>query len=151
MAYSSDPAAQAKRGFVPPRSEEEQLMMRRAQDLFSTAEARGVPRHSGFLTAREQDLCLAAMHKCGCKTYAFNGGWPGAERKVLCIVPQDCPWQEEPVQCIELRLSLPAGAAAPEHRDYLGALMGLAIDRSCLGDILPDTRTPGLAYLFCQK
>ena len=38
MAYSSDPAAQAKRGFVPPRSEEEQLMMRRAQDLFSTAE-----------------------------------------------------------------------------------------------------------------
>ena len=89
MAYSSDPTAQAKRGFVPPRSEEEQLMMRRAQDLFSTAEARGVPRHSGFLTAREQDLCLAAMHKCGCKTYAFNGGWPGAERKVLCIVPQD--------------------------------------------------------------
>lgn len=151
MAYSSDPAAQAKRGFVPPRSEEEQLMMRRAQDLFFTAEARGVPRHSGFLTAREQDLCLAAMHKCGCKTYAFNGGWPGAERKVLCIVPQDCPWQEEPVQCVELRLSLPAGAAAPEHRDYLGALMGLAIDRSCLGDILPDTRTPGLAYLFCLE
>ncbi len=152
MAYSSDkPAEKAQRGFVPPQSDEEQFLMRRAQDLFHTADARGVPRHSGFLTGREQDLCRVAMNKCGCRSYEFNGGWPGAERRVLCITPEDCLWSEEPVACVRLMLSLPAGTAAPEHRDYLGALMGLEIDRSCLGDILPDPRTPGLAYLFCLE
>lgn len=151
MAYSSEPGVKPGRGFVPPRNDDEQFLMRRAQDLFYTADARGVPRHSGFLTGREQDLCRAAMHKCGCESYVFDGGWADAERKVLCITPPDCLWNEQPVACVQLCLSLPAGASQPEHRDYLGALMGLEIDRSCLGDILPDPRTPGMAYLFCLE
>lgn len=151
MAYSSEKEPREHRGFVPPQNEDEQFLMRRAQDLFRTACSRAVLRHSGFLTQREQDLCRAAMNKCGCKNYTLDGGWPSAERKVLCITPEDCYWSEQPVQCLQLSLSLPAGAKAPEHRDYLGSLMGLKIERSCLGDILLDTRTPGLAYVFCLE
>lgn len=151
MACSSEPKMIVSRGFVPPRNEEERLLMRHVQDMWNVASARGIPRHTGFLTGREQDLCRAAMNKCGCYDYFFEGGWNEAERRVLVIRPRECPWEEQPVACLMLQLSLPANSAAPEHRDYLGALMGLQIDRGCVGDILPDNQNPGRCYVFAME
>lgn len=41
-----------------------------------------------------------------------------------------------------------SGYTSLSHRDYLGALVGLGIDRSALGDILVDD---GGAYIFCMN
>ena len=68
--------------------------------------------------------------------YAF-GGYPEAERKMLCYLPdyldESSLWEDgSPLIC--LRASFYQGDS-PSHRDFLGALMGCGISRDCVGDI----------------
>ena len=52
------------------------------------------------------------------------------------------------MSCLRITAHLAAGQAAPQHRDLLGAVLGLGIERVCLGDIRPDPDAPGTSYLF---
>ena len=128
MAHSIDPAAGAVRGFVPARNDEERYLMRHIEDLADAAFSRGIARYSAFLSDREQDLARAALGRAGVRDgWRFDGGWPEAERRVL------------------------PGAALPAHKDYLGSLMGLALKREALGDILLPADAPGTAYVFALE
>ena len=71
------------------------------------------------------------------------GGYDEAERRMLVCVPRDLPLNDE--EAAEgllrvLRVRLPAISRELSHRDYLGSLLGLGIDRRLTGDILvrPD-------------
>ena len=45
MAYFSDTQdTPAKRGFVPPQSDDERRLMRRVEELCRVAQSRGIPR-----------------------------------------------------------------------------------------------------------
>lgn len=149
MAYSSDPTGfgTAVRGFLPPQNEEERRFMRRVEELCTLAERRGIPRYTGFLSDREQSLAAAAANRAQVSSIRFWGGFEGAERRVLCIEPEDA-WQEQPVACLHLHAHLAPGAQPPAHRDILGAALGLGLERVCLGDIRPDPDRPGEYYLF---
>ena len=144
MASSSDTRT---RGFVPPQNEDERFLMRRVEELCRTAMQRGIPRATGFLSDREQALAQAALNREGCDFARFQGGWPDAERKVLCIEPPDS-WPEEPVAVLHFTAPQQGGSAVPGHRDYLGAILGLGLDRACLGDILPDPADARSVYAF---
>ena len=96
MAYSSDRPAAAVRGFVPPQNDEERRLMRRVEELCRVAQARGIPRYTGFLSDREQVLAEASCHRAAFAAFRFWGGYPEAERRVLCLEPPQT-WQEEPV------------------------------------------------------
>ena len=146
MAYSSD-AAKPARGFLPPQNDDERRLMRRVEELCTLAEGRGIPRYTGFLSDREQALARAAANRADCRCIRFWGGFDGAERQVLCIEPPDA-WQQDPVACLRITARLAAGQAAPQHRDLLGAVLGLGLERACLGDIRPDPDAPGTSYLF---
>ena len=130
MAFSSE-TRPAVRGFLPPRDDDERLVMRRAQDLLRAAQSRGRVSCSAFLCDREQTLTAAALNREGCDFYSFDGGFAQAERKVLCIRPAGA-LGEPPFCCIRVRCDSPGA----EHRDFLGALLGLSIERASLGDIL---------------
>ena len=118
--------------------------MRRAEDLLDSAQSQWTARYSGFLSDREQDLCAAALSRCGCDWYRFEGGWPDAERRVLALEPQE--GAEGPgIVCLQLECGK---NDAPAHKDYLGSLMGLSIQRTGLGDIVLDPQHPGRAYVF---
>ena len=149
MAYSSDPAETGRtaRGFLPPQNEEERRLMRRVEELCTLAQRRGIPRYTGFLSDREQSLAEAAANRAQVTCIRFWGGFEDAERRVLCIEPEDA-WQEEPVACLRLRAHLAPGAEPPAHREILGAVLGLGLERTCLGDIRPDPDHPGDCYLF---
>ena len=151
MARSTDPAPKAARGFVPARSDDERFLMRHIEDLARTAQTRGIPRYSAFLSDREQDLARAALNRAGLEEdFRFEGGWPEAERRVLCIEPEGS-WSEFPVRCVQLQCRTQAGAALPAHKDYLGSLMGLALRREALGDIVLPADAPGTAYVFALE
>lgn len=143
MASSSD-TPQAARGYIPPQNEEERLLMRRVEEICTLAEARGIPRHTGFLSDREQQLAEAAMHRAGCTCARFWGGYGNAERRLLLAEPPGA-WQEDPIALLRMQA---AGEALPGHRDYLGAVLGLGLDRACLGDLLPDPQNPAVFYAF---
>ena len=146
MARSIDPVVHAVRGFVPARTDEERFLMRHIEDLARTAQSRGIARYSGFLSDREQELARAALGRAGLEDgFRFDGGWPEAERRILCLEPEySCP--ENPICCVQLQCRAQAGAVLPAHKDYLGSLMGLEIRREALGDIVLPPDAPGTAY-----
>ena len=136
MARSIDPAPRAVRGFVPARTDEERFLMRHVEDLARAAEGRGIARYSGFLSDREQDLARAALNRADVpeSDHHFEGGWPGAERKLLCLEPEGC-YPACPLCCVKLTCRTLSGAALPGHKDYLGSLMGLELRREALGAV----------------
>lgn len=148
MARSIEPSIpHAVRGFVPAQNDEERFLMRHIEDLARTASARGVARYSSFLSDREQALAQAALNRSGAESYRFDGGYPQAERKLLCIEPEDS-YGESPLRCVRLQCRMLPGTVPPVHKDYLGSLMGLEIRREALGDIVLPADRPGTAYVF---
>ena len=87
MARSIDTQQSAVRGFVPAQNDEERFLMRHVEDLARAAFGRGIARYSAFLSDREQQLAQAALNRAGApeESCRFEGGWPGAERRVLCL------------------------------------------------------------------
>ena len=116
--------------------------MRRVEELCRVAQARGIPRYTGFLSDREQVLAEASCHRAAFAAFRFWGGYPEAERRVLCLEPPQT-WQEEPVVFLKMTAQ---GDDLPGHRDYLGAILGLGLDRACVGDILQDPQNAGVFY-----
>ena len=133
MAYSSDPIAQ--RGFVPPQNDQERLVMRRVQDLCGIAMRKGIARYSSFLSDREQTLAQAALNRESCEEYSFDGGYPFAERKILCIEPVgSCGTL--PIACVQVECfraqdvpahMLPAPASLQGGEDHLGVGLGTTL------------------------
>lgn len=151
MARSIDPQPKAVRGFIPARTDEERFLMRHIEDLAHTAFSRGIARYSAFLSDREQDLARAALGRADVEDgFRFEGGWPDAERKVLCLEPEGS-YGEAPICCVQLQCRALPGAALPAHKDYLGSLMGLALKREALGDIVLPEDQPGTAYVFALE
>ena len=139
-----------QRGFLPPQNDAERTLIRHAEDLARVAQTRSVARYSDFLSDREQDLVRAAMNRSRCDCWHMDGGWPDAERKVLCIEPEDS-YPASPVVCLRITCKHIAGASLPQHKDYLGSLMGLSLKRESLGDILLPPDQPGTAYVFALE
>ena len=131
-----DPQPKAVRGFIPARTDEERYLMRHIEDLARTAFSREIARYSGFLSDREQDLARAALGRADIEEgFRFEGGWPQAERRILCLEPE-YSYGENPIRCVRLQCRALPGAALPAHKDYLGSLMGLELKREALGDIV---------------
>lgn len=79
---------------------------------------------------------------------ALWGGYDGAERCMAAFYAEDPPGAEDwPMAA--LRLQWNGRFANPGHRDLLGAVMGLGIERETTGDIAMGTyRDAPCAYLF---
>ena len=76
---------------------------------------------------------------------AFSGGYEGAERCVAAFYEGEAP-EAWPIEC--LRADWKSEYAKAEHRDFLGAALGLGIERSMLGDIVVGE---SYAYLFVME
>ena len=78
---------------------------------------------------------------------SFWGGYDGAERQILCATPEweNVSFELFPIKCIK---AVPSAFDTLTHRDYLGALMGLGIEREQVGDIIISD---GCGYIFCKS
>lgn len=126
--------------------------MRRVQEACAGVQRRPGWRFLGFLDERGRTLAEACLHK-QTAVAAFWGGFAGAQRCLLGL-GGDCPPQEAdfPLCAVQIACQLPphAGAVAPcTHRDYLGALLGLGLERECIGDIL--TRADGAVCFVLER
>ena len=122
------------------QQKEQALFLKRIEDLADRAENIGYVVFSDFLDGNQRTLLAAspAAHKV---RVAYIGGYEDAERVVAAFYPfflEEGDW-ESPICAIRLRLKAAKFLSKiPQHRDYLGALMGLGIKREKLGDILVD-------------
>jgi RNA-binding protein YlmH len=102
---------------------------------------RGQIRFTRFLEPPHQAEAVRCAKEEGVEA-AFFGGYEGAERAVAAFYEGEPP-ESWPVEC--LRADWSAAFSKVQHRDLLGALMGLGIERSLMGDIVVGE---GSAYLF---
>lgn len=58
------------------------------------------------------------------------GGYEGADRVMLCFSDYDVPFPISPIRITG------KGVSGLKHSDFLGSLMSLGIERSCVGDIV---------------
>ena len=149
MASSSD----RKRGYPPPVNAEEQMFQRRIADLVSAVRRSGASRFTMFCNDREQELAQAALASLSFDGYTWDGGYDGAQGRMLCLAENGN--FSAPLCCLELEIQGPS-AGELTHRDYLGAIMGLRISCECIGDILcgPDRAqlvvTTAAARVICD-
>ncbi len=131
---------------------DEQLLRRRLLDLANTAYNRGICLFSDFLNLNEQNILLSLKNELPKIKYFAYGGFQDAERKILCFCGNDSILTSEeidyPISCIKVIPLNQRFSDSLNHRDFLGAVLNLGIDRSKVGDILIDSNE---GYLFAHN
>ena len=135
---------------------EDRLLLARVLDKFEQRERRNIPASTGFLSPREQTLAVSLLNAAGIREgYRLDGGYEGAERKVLTFLPD---WAEEDPEALAfLRAAFRGADSVLTHRDILGSLMGQGIARERVGDILLSDHSadvvvsPSLAEFLLQN
>lgn len=118
---------------------------KRLRELALRACYASAPGYTRFLEPSMEVQVRTAANEAGVHV-AFHGGYGEAERRIAAFYAGEAPqdWQY-PLTCLEL--SWNAKYADPGHRDLLGTVMGLGLERDSIGDIALGAQ-PGRAYLF---
>lgn len=131
---------------------EELILRKRLQDLAKTADNRGICLFSDFLNLYEQNIFLSLKQELPRIKYFTYGGFTDAERKILCFCGDASVENAEelafPITCIK---AVPVNRKFSDtlnHRDFLGAVLNLGLDRSKVGDILINDNE---GYLFVHS
>lgn len=127
---------------------EVQQLKNRFRDLAERSYTQGIYTFTGFLGLGEQDIFWQQERELRHAGYALEGGCQDADRVVVRFGSEaELGYQTPfPIVCIHIRPIQQKFADDLSHRDFLGALMNLGIDRGTLGDIKVGDRE---AYLFC--
>lgn len=119
----------------------EQLALRLRQQA-ERADRMDLPVPGRFVTGEERAMAVHAAREV-CVAVSFDGGWPDAERVQTCFHPA---WAEPEFTAQWAEIRWAAKFAHVEHRDLLGSLMALGMDRSFFGDLIAGEDR---AYLLC--
>lgn len=129
----------------------------RLDDLCDVA-ARGELAISDFLSPRELHFGSRYLLRRGAAHLCF-GGYAGAERCRIYLLPdyledvpaaeQLCDFGLDPCICA-LRICTD-GYRRLEHRDYLGSVLGLGVDRAVLGDVFVHGEDGVHAVILCTS
>ena len=116
----------------------------RINDCIRLCDKYSSPRFTAFLTEEEQAI-IGHVACYGCNTCYF-GGFEDAKRKMFGAFPewQEVDFSEYPIKTVSI---IKKYTKELTHRDYLGTVLSLGIERSKIGDILVH---PGGAYIFAS-
>ena len=121
-------------------------LLRRVGDLLSRCEKNCELTCTAFLTPAEQlAVKRSTAYRSDCNVLFF-GGHPDCERKAAFFLPYWLDAEHFDASEHISAFSVKAGFGEPQHRDYMGALLGLGIRREWLGDIWVNG---GTATVFC--
>lgn len=105
---------------------------------------------TGFLSLAEQDIYFRMEKELLFSHPALFGGDNQAERKMIRFGSlEDLGYEEDyPITCIHVKPLLSKFSDDFSHRDFLGALMNLGMERDCIGDIRIGNKE---GYLYCKS
>lgn len=131
-------------------SEEETILKKRFLELAKRSYQNNMYVFTDFLTVSEQACLLELEREISFAGWKLWGGIAGSERRMLRFGSAENLGYEEdfPIRCIQIRPLIKKFADDLNHRDFLGALMHLGIERSVLGDILIRDKE---AFLLCEE
>ena len=128
----------------------DELEKKRLTELAERAWNQGVYCFTHFLDLTGLSLFHSLLPTLPPVPWAIFGGAAGCERQMLRLgSPELCGYEAPfPIVCLRMAPLSPKFAEQLTHRDYLGALMALGIERETLGDIVVKSDA---AYLFCEE
>lgn len=123
------------------------LLKARITDAVNISRARKNPQFVGFLTEKESLLAKRLVKSLHCEGTLFWGGYEGAERLCFGAFPDFMgPVAESfPIDALTATFRTEDKLT---HRDFLGTLMSLGINRDTVGDILIED---GRCVLFVRS
>lgn len=124
-------------------SDDEKLFFSKLDDGIRLCEKRRRAYFFSFLSEREQMIAKRRLDSAGFHNYKFSGGYDGAERKMLGLFYDE--EDEFPLCAVGLTFRK---SDKLTHRDFLGALMSLGIERETVGDILVED---GRCVIFVRE
>ena len=165
-SQNPNPLACCYRFWADLSMEENEQLVKHTKELAKRCYERDVLTHTPFLSPADLAAVYDAMRKDGenlqARTFAGApyvtfGGYEDAERQCLIFLPsyEDADTflmgEEEESQVVSCLRADPVNRHFADdltHRDFLGALMNLGIERDRIGDILIEEST---GYLFVLK
>lgn len=120
---------------------EEILLRKRLIELSNLAFSRDIVTFSDFLNLNELNILHTTPKDMFPARYETYGGYDFAERQMVAFLPDALYYEYHyPMQVIEITPLNSRFAEDMSHRDYLGSLMNLGIERCKLGDIIVDDK-----------
>ena len=128
----------------------EELFKSRITELANRSWSQGTYCFTHFLDLAGRSDFLSLVSSLPPVPFMLFGGAEGCERQMLRFGSEetcgfDMPF---PIVCLKIEPVSAKFAEALTHRDYLGALMALGIERELMGDIAVKKDA---AYLFCEE
>ncbi|WP_143147885.1 YlmH/Sll1252 family protein [Parasporobacterium paucivorans] len=126
------------------------LFSRRIMELAVRAYENGHYTFTGFLNPTEVDTFLRIQPDLKFISSIIHGGGENNERQMIRFGGPDMMGYEEdfPIDIIGVRPLAAKFADDLNHRDFLGAVMNLGIERDVVGDILVKENN---GYIFCAR
>lgn len=127
---------------------EDILLQKRVTELAKRSFSQNIFTFTGFLSLSEQDLVYRLETELRYAGMTVFGGSESCDRKMVRFgSPEELGYEEAfPIACIAMEPLIEKFGENLSHRDYLGALMNLGIERETLGDIFIKGK---IGYLFC--
>ena len=132
---------------------------KRITELADRAYARGIVLFSDFLDLNQQNLLRGIRWKEHGILPVTSGGYYEAERQMAAFVPDALSFSEDsdnlfeaapgwayPIAVVRVVPSAPRYADSLSHRDFLGSILSLGIERSQIGDLIVKNKS---ADIFC--
>lgn len=136
-------------------NKEELMLQKRLIELSRLAYNRGIVTFSDFLNLNELNILHSTSKNQFLSQYKTYGGYDFSERQMAAFLPDAFLYMEEseiqnlyPIRIVKITPVHVKFAEELGHRDYLGALLNLGIERSKLGDILVQEKS---AYVFVNE
>ena len=121
-------------------------LLRRLSDLATRCEKNMSVANSSFLTPAES-LDAEKLPLPDGVSLLLHGGFSESERKIAFFLPYYLDEGSFDAGEVIKAVRIQSYFGEPGHRDYLGAILGLGIERNRIGDILVDGSS---AVLFCM-
>lgn len=128
--------------------DEFQFLQKRFLELSRQAAQRNQVVYSDFLNLNELHILHSIPKHEFYTSYQVFGGYEMSERQMVAFLPDALCFEiSYPISVLKVEPLVKKFARELSHRDYLGALIHLGIERKKIGDILVDAPQ---AYLFVE-
>ena len=129
--------------------EKNDFFLKRIRELADLSYQRDIVTLSDFLNLNEQNMVNSLRQQFPQIIVESSGGYANAERQMVAFHPDALAFTwEYPIDCLKIEPKSLKFSEELTHRDYLGAVMNLGIERYLIGDILVDEKC---AYIFCMS
>lgn len=130
-------------------NKEEILIQKRFIEISNMAYFQNRITYTDFLNLNEQSLFYRTLNDMKSVKYEMNGGYELAERQMIAFIPDALSFEVSfPIKVVRVSPVHKKFADELSHRDFLGAILNLGIEREKTGDILVKENE---GFIFCNE